>query len=152
MNFVDEICMKRLMQAWVYPKDIIYNCKLCTMRLIVVASTVCEITACQRTFSGQKCFLSGHTDICMDKMSGQSLNQKLLEIDNYIHNYKSFSTMSRQFYPCPWKLCHGPDSVSTHFSKVISHTASKLMQNSAFVDTLLLKITAYMILCVEPCT
>ena len=68
--------------------------------------TVCEITACQRTFSRQKCFLSGHTDICMDKMSGQSLNQKLLEIDNHIHNYKSFSTMSRQFYPCPWKLCH----------------------------------------------
>ena len=65
--------------------------------------SVCEITACQRTFSS---FLSGHTDICMDKMSGQSLNQKLLEIDNYIHNYKSFSTMSRQFYPCPWKLCH----------------------------------------------
>ena len=68
--------------------------------------SVCEITACQRTFSGQKCFLSGHTDICMDKMSGQSLNQKLLEIDNCIHDYKSFSTMSRQFYPCPWKLCH----------------------------------------------
>ena len=35
--------------------------------------TVCEITACQRTFSGQKHCLSGHTDICMDKMSGQGL-------------------------------------------------------------------------------
>ena len=37
--------------------------------------SVCKITASQRTFSGQKCCLSGHTDICMDKMSGQSFNK-----------------------------------------------------------------------------
>ena len=36
---------------------------------------VCEITACQRTFSIQKYCLSGHTDICMDKMSGQSFGK-----------------------------------------------------------------------------
>ena len=48
---------------------------------------VCEITACQRKFSRQKHCLSGHTDICMDKMSGQNfskLKSKLLEIDNNI--------------------------------------------------------------------
>ena len=42
---------------------------------------VCEITACQRTFSGQKRCLSGHTDICMDKMSGQSFGN--LKIKSY---------------------------------------------------------------------
>ena len=44
----------------------------------------CEITACQKTFSGQKHCLSGHTDICMEKMPGQSfskLKQQLLETD-----------------------------------------------------------------------
>ena len=37
--------------------------------------TGCEITACQRTFSGQKHCLSGHTDICMEKMSGESFSK-----------------------------------------------------------------------------
>ena len=36
---------------------------------------VSEITACQRLFSRQKHCLSGHTDICMDKMSGQSFGK-----------------------------------------------------------------------------
>ena len=57
----------------------------------------------------------------MDKMSGQSLNQKLLEIDNYIHNYKSSSTMSRQFYPCQWKLCHALTGVYPFFKSYFAH-------------------------------
>jgi len=50
-------------------------------KTVKVIATVCEITACQRTFSGQKHCLSGHTDICMDKMSGQSFGK--LKIKNY---------------------------------------------------------------------
>ena len=64
----------------------------------------CEITACQRTFSGQKQCLSGHTDICM-KMSGQSFSKlKSKTIGNYIYNYKNFSGMFGKLYLCPWKL------------------------------------------------
>ena len=49
--------------------------------MYVPVHAVCEITACQRTFSRQKRCLSGHTDICMDKTSGQGfskLNLKLM--------------------------------------------------------------------------
>ena len=35
----------------------------------------CKITACQMTFSGQTHCLSGHTDICMEKISGQSFSK-----------------------------------------------------------------------------
>ena len=47
---------------------------------ICVRVYICKITACQRTFSKQKHCLSGHSDICMDKMSGQSFSK---QIKNY---------------------------------------------------------------------
>ena len=40
-----------------------------------------KITACQRTFSREKHCLSGHTDIHMEKMSGQSFSRlKLVKL------------------------------------------------------------------------
>ena len=88
--------------------------------------SVCEITASQRTFSGQKRCLSGHTDICMDKMSGrQTKNQ--MKIDNYICNYKNFNTMSRQFYPCPCKIYHALTECQPIFQKLLPPLVQGLM-------------------------
>ena len=39
-------------------------------------------------------------------MFGQSFSKLKLEIDDYIYGYKNFSTMSKQFCLCPWKLYH----------------------------------------------
>ena len=66
-------------------------------------------------------------------MSGQSLNQKLLEIDNYIHNYKSFSTMSRQFYPRPWKLCHALTVCLPIFQKLF-RTLLAVVNNKSIME------------------
>ena len=38
--------------------------------VIHVMSAVCKITACHRTFSGEKRYLSVHVYICMEIMSG----------------------------------------------------------------------------------
>ena len=47
-----------------------------------------------------------------------NINQKLLEIDNHIYNYKNFSTMSRQLYLCPWKLYHALTVCQPIFQKL----------------------------------
>ena len=82
---------------------------------------VCEITACQRTFSGQKCCLSGDTDICMEKMSGQSFGQLksktmiiTYEITRILHYVQAILSMSMQNLPCP-------DSVNPFFKSYFAH-------------------------------
>ena len=94
-----------------HTKCALHTVACCVQEILCVHCVYISVqnNSLSKTFFRQKHCLSGHTDICMDKMTGQYLNQELLEIDDYIHNYKSFSTMymSTQFYPCPSrKLCH----------------------------------------------
>ena len=64
-----------------------------------VQCPVCKITACHRTFSRQKHYLSVHVYICMEIMSRWT-GEMLIFIDNSIN----FNTMSRQLHLCLCKF------------------------------------------------
>ena len=100
--------------------------------IIYLAYIGCKITACQRTFPDKNTVCQGIVIFawtkCLDKVSGK-LNQELLEIDNHIYNYKNFSTMSRQFYLCPWKLYHALTVCQPIFQKLFRTLIQKRYLN-----------------------